>query len=167
SKPCRSRTHDRLRNHRRDSMTIVDRSPTGTPAPGEPSRPDLPHAQGSAQRPASGCGPETDAPPSRRDYDHPAAGWGAALNVGKTLVSQRTMRDSPAILLRMNHDGRGFDCPGCAWPDDQKVHLDICENGIKHAAWEMTPKRAGREFFAKHSVTELMTWSDFALEDAG
>ena len=31
----------------------------------------------------------------------------------------------------------------------------------------MTKKRVGREFFAAHTVTELMGWTDFALEDAG
>lgn len=31
----------------------------------------------------------------------------------------------------------------------------------------MTPKRADRAFFAAHTVAELETWSDFALEDAG
>ena len=99
--------------------------------------------QGSPESPATGSGPATDATPGRTDYDHPTAGWGAALNVGKTLLRQRALRDAPAILLKMNHEGEGFDCPGCAWPDDQHVHLDICENGIKHATWEMTAKRVG------------------------
>jgi anaerobic selenocysteine-containing dehydrogenase len=45
--------------------------------------------------------------------------------------------------------------------------MEICENGIKHATWEMTPKRVARAFFATHTVTELMGWTDFALEDAG
>jgi molybdopterin-dependent oxidoreductase alpha subunit len=68
----------------------------------------------------------------------------------------------------MNHENGGFDCPGCAWPDDRKgLSMDICENGIKHVAWEMTRKRATREFFADHTVSELMTWSDFALENEG
>jgi anaerobic selenocysteine-containing dehydrogenase len=68
----------------------------------------------------------------------------------------------------MNHEDGGFDCPGCAWPDDRKgLHLDICENGIKHVTWEMTRKRVGRAFFAAHTVTELSGWTDFALEDQG
>ncbi|MFJ6619258.1 FdhF/YdeP family oxidoreductase [Kitasatospora sp. NPDC091335] len=76
--------------------------------------------------------------------------------------------DGPRAVMRMNHEDGGFDCPGCAWPDDTKgLHLDICENGIKHVTWEMTRKRVGREFFAAHSVTELSGWSDFALEDQG
>ncbi|MCF2529666.1 FdhF/YdeP family oxidoreductase [Yinghuangia sp. KLBMP8922] len=70
--------------------------------------------------------------------------------------------------LRMNHAGEGFDCPGCAWPDDPDgLHLDVCENGLKHAAWEMTHKRVDRAFFAAHTVGELSGWSDHALEDQG
>ncbi|MFF6832558.1 FdhF/YdeP family oxidoreductase [Streptomyces sp. NPDC012438] len=76
--------------------------------------------------------------------------------------------DGPRAIMKMNHENGGFDCPGCAWPDDTKgLHLDICENGIKHVTWEMTRKRVGREFFAAHSVTELDGWSDHALENEG
>jgi molybdopterin-dependent oxidoreductase alpha subunit len=68
----------------------------------------------------------------------------------------------------MNHENSGFDCPGCAWPDDRKgLHLDICENGIKHVTWEMTRKKVHRQFFAEHTVTELSGWTDYALEDQG
>ena len=68
----------------------------------------------------------------------------------------------------MNHENGGFDCPGCAWPDDRKgLHLDICENGIKHVTWEMTRKKVDRDFFANHTVTELSGWTDFALEEPG
>lgn len=72
------------------------------------------------------------------------------------------------IVLKMNHENGGYDSPGCAWPGDRKgLRFDICENGIKHAAWEMTAKWAARRFFAAHAVRGLMVWSDFALEDAG
>lgn len=65
-------------------------------------------------------------------------------------------------MLQMNHEDGGFDCPGCAWPDDRNgLHLDICENGIKHVTWEMTRKKVDREFFAAHTVTELSSWTDF------
>lgn len=132
------------------------------------SRPrTLLHGQGSPAVPAPGCGPDPQGEPSQHDYHHPAAGWGAAVSVGKVLLRQHELRESPRIMLTMNHEGRGFDCPGCAWPDDPKVKLDICENGVKHSTWEMTAKRTGRAFFAAHTVSELMAWSDFALEDEG
>jgi molybdopterin-dependent oxidoreductase alpha subunit len=63
---------------------------------------------------------------------------------------------------------RGFDCPGCAWPDDPDgLRLDICENGVKHVTWELAPPKADREFFAVHTVTELAEWTDFDLEAVG
>jgi molybdopterin-dependent oxidoreductase alpha subunit len=68
----------------------------------------------------------------------------------------------------MNQEDGGFDCPGCAWPDDPNgLHLDICENGIKHATWEMTHKRVDRKFFASHTVADLTGWNDFDLENQG
>jgi hypothetical protein len=43
----------------------------------------------------------------------------------------------PALFVT-NHEGGGFDHPGCAWPDDPNgLKLDSCENGVKHTTWEM------------------------------
>ncbi|MFB7336868.1 FdhF/YdeP family oxidoreductase [Streptomyces adustus] len=119
-------------------------------------------------RPEPRVGPAPAEEPSFHPYHHPAAGWGAAKSVTRVLTRERALVDGPRAIMRMNHENTGFDCPGCAWPDDTKgLHLDICENGIKHVTWEMTRKRVGREFFADHTVTELSGWSDFALEDQG
>ncbi|MFI0826429.1 FdhF/YdeP family oxidoreductase [Streptomyces roseolus] len=114
-------------------------------------------------------GPAPDGEPEVRPYRHPAAGWGAAKSVTRFMVREGALPvDGPRAIMKMNHERTGFDCPGCAWPDDTKgLHLDICENGIKHVAWEMTRKRVGREFFAAHSVTELAGWTDHALENEG
>lgn len=115
-----------------------------------------------------GYGPTTDRPWSQQDYHHPAAGWGAAMSVGKVLLSSHELLRGSTAMLRMNHPIKGFDCPGCAWPDDQHgLKLDLCENGVKHTTWEMTSKRVGPEFFAAHSVTELSTWNDYDLEHQG
>ncbi|MFG2693423.1 FdhF/YdeP family oxidoreductase [Kitasatospora sp. NPDC048407] len=112
--------------------------------------------------------PKEQQEPEVKPYRHPAAGWGAAKSVARVLARTGEWVDGPRAVLRMNHENGGFDCPGCAWPDDYKgLHLDICENGIKHVTWEMTGKRVGREFFAAHTVAELSGWSDFALEDQG
>ncbi|MGW2351046.1 FdhF/YdeP family oxidoreductase [Actinacidiphila glaucinigra] len=128
-------------------------------APGD-GRPEVP--------PTGGEGPTDDKQPSQHGYHHPAAGWGAAKSVTRVLLKERALVDGPRAIFKMNHENGGFDCPGCAWPDDTKgLKLDICENGIKHVTWEMTPKRVTREFFAAHTVTELSTWTDFALEDQG
>ncbi|MDX3854325.1 FdhF/YdeP family oxidoreductase [Streptomyces sp. AK02-01A] len=119
-------------------------------------------------KPARGHRPDARRKPRRHDYDHPAAGWGAAGSVTRVLAREGALLDGPRAIFKMNHEGEGFDCPGCAWPDDIKgLKLDICENGIKHVTWEMTRKRVGAEFFAAHTVSELAGWSDFDLEDQG
>jgi molybdopterin-dependent oxidoreductase alpha subunit len=118
--------------------------------------------------PALGRGPAGDAKPSRTDYEHPAAGWGASRSVARVLAQSREPLEGPRAILKMNHEDGGFDCPGCAWPDDYKgLHLDICENGVKHATWEMTRKRVGATFFTEHTIGELSGWSDYALEAQG
>ena len=129
-----------------------------------------PHILGDTEavKPAKGFGPNRGGEFSQEDYYHPAAGWGAAVSVTKVLLEQGELIDGARAVFRMNHENGGYDCPGCAWPDDRHgLSLDICENGIKHATWEMSRKRVGRKFFAEHTVTELMNWTDFALEAAG
>ncbi|WP_327092056.1 FdhF/YdeP family oxidoreductase [Nonomuraea sp. NBC_01738] len=127
-----------------------------------------PLSQGAPGRPARGRGPSGSGEPSQRPYKHPTAGWGAAREVGKLLFETREPVEGARATLRMNHENGGFDCPGCAWPDDRhNLHLDICENGVKHVTWEMTHKRVDRRFFAEHTVTELSSWPDHDLEDQG
>jgi molybdopterin-dependent oxidoreductase alpha subunit len=118
--------------------------------------------------PALGRGPAPDGTYSRHEYHHPAAGWGAARSVGKVLERAGETREGVRALFVMNHEDGGFDCPGCAWPDDPTgLRLDICENGVKHATWELTPAKADGEFFAAHTVGELAEWSDYDLEAVG
>jgi molybdopterin-dependent oxidoreductase alpha subunit len=117
---------------------------------------------------AVGRGPSDPRPFARAKYEHPTAGWGAARSVARVIIREREPLDGTRITFTMNHQDGGFDCPGCAWPDDPDgLHLDICENGIKHATWEMTRKRVDRNFFARHTVTELSGWNDFDLENQG
>ncbi|MFA6179923.1 MAG: molybdopterin-dependent oxidoreductase, partial [Candidatus Methylopumilus sp.] len=102
-----------------------------------------------------------------RHYPHPAAGWGALKNVASQLVNQKIPVKGIITLLSQNQPD-GFDCPGCAWPDKEHAStFEFCENGVKAVAAEATAKRVTAEFFAKHTVTELMAWSDFKLEDQG
>jgi molybdopterin-dependent oxidoreductase alpha subunit len=118
--------------------------------------------------PQGGDGPSTNGPWHQRDYHHPAAGWGAAKSVGEVLVANDALLTGPRAMLKMNHEDGGFDCPGCAWPDDlHGIKLDLCENGVKHVTWEMRRGRTDREFFARHTVAELSTWTDTALEKQG
>jgi molybdopterin-dependent oxidoreductase alpha subunit len=87
--------------------------------------------------------------------------------VASALQSQQVIIDGVKTLLR-NNQPEGFDCPGCAWPDPKHTsQFEFCENGAKAVTWEATSKRADPAFFEKHSVSELMTWSDHALENEG
>jgi molybdopterin-dependent oxidoreductase alpha subunit len=121
-----------------------------------------------AIHPTKGYGPNAGGAFSQEDDHHPSAGWGAAMSVGRALLRQRELIDGARVVFKMNHENGGYDCPGCAWPDDRHgLGMDICENGIKHATWELTRKRVTRDFFAAHTVAELSDWSDFALENVG
>jgi molybdopterin-dependent oxidoreductase alpha subunit len=123
---------------------------------------------GAPGAPARGRGPLPTDEFSRHEYDHPAAGWGAARSVGEVLEKSGTEVEGTRALFVMNHEDGGFDCPGCAWPDDPSgLRLDICENGVKHVTWELTRKLVDRDFFAAHTVSELAGWTDYDLEAAG
>lgn len=77
--------------------------------------------------------------------------------------------DALKLSLKINQKG-GFDCPGCAWPDpdDERSSLgEYCENGIKAIAEEAQKNTIDAHFFAKHSVRELASWSDFEIGKSG
>src|SRR5882672_6036703 len=118
--------------------------------------------------PALGRGPAPSGDYSRHEYNHPAAGWRAARSVAGVLERAGESLEGVRALFVMNHQNGGFDCPGCAWPDDPSgLKLDICENGIKHVTWELQPANADGAFFATHTVSELADWSDYDLEAVG
>ena len=118
--------------------------------------------------PALGRGPAPNGGFSRHGYHHPAAGWGAARSVAEVIEKAGEPIDGVRAIFTMNDENGGFDCPGCAWPDDPSgLRLDICENGVKHVTWELTRKQVDREFFAAHTVSELAGWSDYDLEAQG
>ncbi|MES2185909.1 MAG: FdhF/YdeP family oxidoreductase [Pseudomonadota bacterium] len=104
---------------------------------------------------------------SIRPYDHPAGGWDALGAVARAIHGQMGAVSGTKIMLR-NNQPDGFDCPGCAWPDPKHTSaFEFCENGAKAVTWEATRKRATPEVFARHTVTELLAWSDHAIEDLG
>ena len=72
------------------------------------------------------------------------------------------------LTLSAVNQKKGFDCPGCAWPDPEHRHVaEFCENGAKAVAEEATLRRVTREFFAEHSVAELASRSDHWLGQQG
>ena len=105
--------------------------------------------------------------PRYRTYDSPAGGWGAAAATAKVLMEQSVVTKGSRALLSMNQPG-GFKCPSCAFPDATCTKkLEFCENGAKALAHEATKFRVTRDFFAQHSVSELMEQSDYWLEMQG
>ena len=105
--------------------------------------------------------------PRYKTYNAPAGGWGAAAATAKVLLEQSVIVKGSEALLVMNKPG-GFKCPSCAYPDQACGRkFDFCENGAKALAHEATKFRVTREFFAQHSVAELMQQSDYWLEMQG
>ncbi len=71
------------------------------------------------------------------------------------------------LLLHQNKPD-GFACVSCAWAKPANPHpFEFCESGAKATAWEITSKRCAPDFFASHTVTELLDWSDCDLESVG
>jgi len=105
--------------------------------------------------------------PGIRPYGGPAGGWGALRATAQAVQQQMTLTEAPILLMRTNQP-TGFDCPGCAWPDkEHRSTFQFCENGAKAVTWEATNKRVTPEFFAQHTVAELLQRSDFELENLG
>lgn len=95
-----------------------------------------------------------------------AGGWGALASSFNFLRRESFLKGNKT-LFRMNQP-RGFDCPGCAWPDPKNTSVtEFCENGVKALTYETTSKRATPEMFARHTVTEMRGWDDFTLENTG
>lgn len=104
--------------------------------------------------------------PHRR-YDKAAGGLDALRSSLKALREQGIVGKGARTLARVNQP-EGFDCPGCAWPDrNPHSSFEFCENGVKAVAAEATSRRADPDFFARHTLSELSGWDDFALEAAG
>jgi molybdopterin-dependent oxidoreductase alpha subunit len=98
-----------------------------------------------------------------------AAGVPGVTHAMQYALSEMGPRRTLTTLTALNHDG-GFDCPSCAWPDPDvkdRAHAEFCENGAKAVSWEATRKRVGREFFAAHSVADLLEQDDHWLEHHG
>ena len=107
--------------------------------------------------------------PGIRRYDHAAGGWGALRATANAVREQMDVvaLTAPVTLYHTNKPD-GFDCPGCAWPDKEHTStFQFCENGAKAVTWEATKKRVPPEFFSCHTITELLGWSDHALENEG
>lgn len=87
--------------------------------------------------------------------------------VASALVEEHVVGRGAQVIMHQNKPD-GFACVSCSWAKPAHPHLvEACENGIKATAWEITRKRTTPAFFQNHTVTELLSWSDHALEAQG
>jgi anaerobic selenocysteine-containing dehydrogenase len=101
-----------------------------------------------------------------RPYKGPAGGWGSAKAVGSALGEGALVHGGMGLLHQTKP--RGSACVSCAWAKSAHSRpLEFCENGARATAWEVTSFRAKPDFFKAHTVTELLDWSDHALEQQG
>ncbi|QGG90208.1 FdhF/YdeP family oxidoreductase [Agrobacterium sp. MA01] len=100
-------------------------------------------------------------------YDGPAGGWGSLRGIARIAGDEGISAGAIATLLEQNKPG-GFACVSCAWTKPADHHpVEFCENGAKATLWELTSRTATPDVFARHSVTELKTFSDYDLEQLG
>lgn len=102
-----------------------------------------------------------------KQYTMPTGGWGSLKSVFADVIQQRAIKTTPGLLKDHNKVG-GYMCTSCAWAKPGKPHLgEFCENGAKATFWDLTSKRTTPEFFARHTVNELLKWPDYDLENEG
>ncbi|MGW5105979.1 FdhF/YdeP family oxidoreductase [Nocardia sp. NPDC004123] len=97
-----------------------------------------------------------------------AAGVPAVLVSLRRGIEQMGPVRTARTLWKLNQR-KGFDCPGCAWPETpgHRKHAEFCENGAKAVAEEATTRTVGPEFFAAHPISELVGRTDYWLGQQG
>lgn len=99
---------------------------------------------------------------------HEAAGMRAVLVSMQRGLEQMGALRTAAALARLNQR-HGFDCPGCAWPEEHggRKLAEFCENGAKAVAEEATKRVVTPAFFATHSIAELSAKPEYWLSQQG
>jgi anaerobic selenocysteine-containing dehydrogenase len=111
--------------------------------------------------------PQPEKKPRAEEKPSAAGGWGSVHTLANILSQEQVPVLGSEILWKQNKPD-GYMCVSCSWAKPAEPHtFEFCENGAKATAWEITAKRTAPEFFADHTVTELRTWSDHALEEHG
>ncbi|WP_349268396.1 putative oxidoreductase [Mycolicibacterium parafortuitum] len=100
--------------------------------------------------------------------EHAAAGVKAVMVSLQRAVEQMGPVRTVAALSKLNQR-HGFDCPGCAWPEEHggRKLAEFCENGAKAVAEEATKRVVTPEFFARHSIAELDAQPEYWLSQQG
>ncbi|MGE0783018.1 FdhF/YdeP family oxidoreductase [Mycolicibacterium sp.] len=99
---------------------------------------------------------------------HEAAGVKAVMVSLQRAVEQMGPVRTAATLTKLNQR-HGFDCPGCAWPEEHggRKLAEFCENGAKAVAEEATKRVVTPEFFTRHSIAELEARPEYWLSQQG
>ncbi|MFE5704942.1 FdhF/YdeP family oxidoreductase [Rhodococcus koreensis] len=97
-----------------------------------------------------------------------AAGVPAVLVSLQRGMSQMGATRTAVSFAKLNQR-KGFDCPGCAWPETpgHRKHAEFCENGAKAVAEEATKRTVGPDFFAAHSIDDLLGRTEYWLGQQG
>ena len=97
-----------------------------------------------------------------------AAGVSAVMVALRRGVAEMGVVRTAETLAKVNQRN-GFDCPGCAWPEDPAGRrlAEFCENGAKAVAEEATRRVVTPEFFARHPVAELAGRPEYWLSQQG
>lgn len=97
-----------------------------------------------------------------------AAGVRAVMVSLQRAVEQMGPARTVAALSKLNQR-HGFDCPGCAWPEEHggRKLAEFCENGAKAVAEEATKRVVTPEFFARHTIAELEAKPEYWLSQQG
>jgi molybdopterin-dependent oxidoreductase alpha subunit len=106
--------------------------------------------------------------PKIEPYQGPAGGWGSLRGMSEVAADETPLAADIISELARQNKVDGFMCVSCAWAKPAKPHpAEFCEEGAKATIWELTKRRCTPDFFAQHTVTELLDWSDHELESAG
>ena len=116
----------------------------------------------------AGDDPRPDQDIDLTPYDGPAGGWGSVRGMAEVAHDQWPLPASILGELARQNKVDGFMCVSCAWAKPARPHpAEFCEEGAKATIWELTKRRCGPDFFAAHTVGELLGWSDHDLEAQG
>nr|CBX71724.1 hypothetical protein YEW_KG44310 [Yersinia enterocolitica W22703] len=80
-----------------------------------------------------------------KPYTGAAGGWGSLEATTRFVLDSKQALKNIRNLLRVNQV-KGFDCPGCAWGDDNHSTFSFCENGPKLSVGKLPARRWSRSF---------------------
>lgn len=103
-----------------------------------------------------------------QQYDHPTGGWGSLKSLVRKARGEGLLLSGIWSTLMRQNKRDGYMCVSCSWakPGEPRP-FEFCENGAKATIWDQTKFRCGPDFFAAHSVNELLDWPDHDLEKQG